>query len=145
MAEEKATLNYKSNETYLVKIKSVTATNSKNKGTPGFRVTVEGTMGDVEGQVLTDTVWVTDKTKWKMANLLNAAGIPSLPGRDDVSLYKAFYGKEILIKTMLEEGRDNPLGGKYPDSIRIANFLGGSGQVSTSSSEDSANAGDVPF
>lgn len=142
MAEEKAT-NYQSNETYLVKIKSVTATTSKNKGTPGFRVSVEGTMGDVEGQVLTDTVWVTEKTKWKMSNLLSAVGLSTLPGRDDVTLFKTFYGKEILIKTVVEEGRENPLGGKYPDTIRIANFLGGSKQVSTSKSAN--DDGNVPF
>lgn len=135
------TSSYEGNRTYLVKIDTIRAVESKNKKTPGFRISVVGSAGEVEGERLTDTVWITDKTKWKMTNLLAAAGVEKLTGRDDVTLFKLFSGKEVLIKTQLEEGTDNGLGGKYPDMVRISNFIGGS----PSSSEDSANAGDVPF
>lgn len=139
------TTKYEHNRTYLVKIDTVTSVVSKKKETPGFRVSVVGSAGEVDGERLTDTVWVTEKTKWKMQNLLRAAGVTALPARDEITLFKTFSGKEVLIKTILEKGRENELGGTYPDAIRIGNFLGGSSNPEVI--EDSAEVSNtnVPF
>jgi hypothetical protein len=116
---------FQPNRTYLMTIDTVTAVKSSKKGTPGFKVSLVGVPEtEVAGTRLIDTLWNTAATKWKIANMMKAAGVQKLTGQDDLSLYKAFAGKHVMVRTNIEKGGEDGTGGFYDDTVRIANFIG---------------------
>ena len=77
---------------------------------------------------------------------MKAAGVTNLPGQDDLSLYKAFAGKQVMVRTSIDKGREDGTGGFYDDTVRIANFIGdNTGKASPEVVEEPASDSNVPF
>lgn len=139
---------FKQNRTYLFVLDTVELATSK-KGTQGIRFSLVSEAGDTEGKTISDTIWMTSKTKWKVDQFLEATGETELGALNEVDLFKRFSGKHVKAKIVLEEGNTDPKTGiKYDDRLRIGNLspsAAGATPAPQVDSDDSENAGDIPF
>jgi len=138
--------NFKANRTYMFVIDTVELTTSK-KGTQGIRFSLVSEVGDTEGQSISDTIWLTPKTKWKVDQFLSATGEDELGALNEVDLFKRFTNKHIKAKIVLEDGYTDPKTGiKGADRLRVGNLsASAAASAPQTDSDDSENAGDIPF
>ena len=137
-------LAFDNNMTYLFKVDTVTHVSSSVKGTPGLQVSYVCSAGENEGTRLIDTIWLTSNNDWKVSGFLDATGVQGLPqNKDDISLYKAFHGKEIMAVVAVQAGGENSkTGTKYKDRNVIRRFVGSTKTVAAGKEENNSN---LPF
>lgn len=100
---------------YSVKVKNATIIKSSEKQTPGILLELIITGGKHKGSPLSDRLWLTEKSLWKVRQAMEAMGIrvPSKKVAIDVTKWK---GKELAVTVEDEE---------YDDKVysRIVDFF----------------------
>lgn len=97
---------------YKAKIIKIKKIRSEEKDTPGIAVTMKITEGKFEGKKLTDRLWITPKSLWRVRALLEALGI-SVPKKAVNLPTKKLVGKEVGI-TVID---DDPYKGRIKSKI----------------------------
>lgn len=97
---------------YKIKIIKVKKIRSSEKDTPGIAVTVKVAEGKFEGKKLTDRLWLTPKSLWRVRSLLESLGL-SVPKKVVNIPTKGLVGKE-LGATVID---DDPYNGRIKSKI----------------------------
>jgi hypothetical protein len=90
---------------YAVQVKKAAIIHSAEKQTPGILVDMVITSGKHKGKPISDTLWLTEKSLWKVRQAMEAMGlkVPSKKVSVDVTKFK---GKELAITLDDEEYND---------------------------------------
>lgn len=103
---------------YAVKCTRATLVKSSEKETPGVQVTFKITSGAEKGGEVSDTLWLTPKSLWRLRNALEAMGIkiPSKAVNVDTSI---MVGKTLAI-TLDDEEYENKVYSRVVDTFLIS-------------------------
>lgn len=99
----------------IVKIKKI---RSSEKDTPGLAVTVKVTEGKFKGKKLTDRLWITPKSLWRVRSLLEALGL-SVPKKVVNIPIKKIIGKEVGMTVIDDEPYNGRIKSKIGDFVDL--------------------------
>jgi hypothetical protein len=99
----------------IIKIKKI---RSSEKDTPGLAVTVKVTEGKFKGKKLTDRLWITPKSLWRVRSLLEALGL-SVPKKVVNIPIKKIIGKEVGMTVIDDEPYNGRIKSKIGDFVDL--------------------------
>jgi len=99
----------------IVKIKKI---RSSEKDTPGLAVTIKITEGKFKGKKLTDRLWITPKSLWRVRSMLEALGI-SVPKKVVNLPIKKIIGKELGLTVIDDEPYNGRIKSKIGDFVDL--------------------------
>jgi len=99
----------------IVKIKKI---RSSEKDTPGLAVTIKITEGKFKGKKLTDRLWITPKSLWRVRSMLEALGI-TVPKKVVNLPIKKIIGKELGLTVIDDEPYNGRIKSKIGDFVDL--------------------------
>ena len=99
----------------IVKIKKIRAS---EKDTPGLAVTIKITEGKFSGKKITDRLWITPKSLWRVRSMLEALGV-SVPKKAINLPTKKLIGKELGVTIIDDEPYQGRIKSKIGDFIDL--------------------------
>jgi hypothetical protein len=107
---------------YAVKCTKAEIIKSSEKGTPGLALTFKILQGEHQGGELSDRLWLTPKSLWRVRQTLEAMGmkVPSKAVQIDTS---SFVGKSLAV-TLDDEEYEEKIYSRVVDTFLLADLEG---------------------
>lgn len=99
----------------ILKIKKIRAS---EKDTPGLAVTIKITDGKFSGKKITDRLWITPKSLWRIRSMLEALGL-TVPKKAINLPTKKLIGKELGITVIDDEPYQGRIKSKIGDFVDL--------------------------